>query len=36
MALFSRFVLVDHPQNDIIRGNNCEAFFYAVEDYHFD
>jgi len=30
-----RFVIPDHPQHVIIRGNNREAVFYADDDYRF-
>ncbi|ORU90367.1 MAG: transposase [Cycloclasticus sp. symbiont of Poecilosclerida sp. M] len=35
MARLPRFILVDHPQHVIIRGNNREPIFYAEEDYQF-
>ena len=35
MARLPRFVLVGHPQHIIIRGNNREPVFSAVEDYRF-
>jgi putative transposase len=35
MARLPRFVIPDHPQHVIIRGNNREPIFLADEDYHF-
>ena len=35
MPRLPRFVLVDHPQYVIIRGNNREPIFYADVDYQF-
>ena len=35
MPRLPRFVLVDHPQHVIVRGNNREPIFYADEDYQF-
>ena len=35
MPRLPRFILVDHPQHVIIRGNNREPIFYADIDYKF-
>ncbi|WP_289286568.1 hypothetical protein [Methylophaga sp. UBA3991] len=35
MARLPGFVIPDHPQHVIIRGNNREPIFLADEDYHF-
>lgn len=35
MARLPRFVIPDHPQHVIVRGNNREPIFYADEDYQF-
>jgi putative transposase len=35
MARLPRFVIPDHPQHVIVRGNNREPIFIADDDYHF-
>jgi putative transposase len=35
MARLPRFVIPNHPQHVLVRGNNREPIFYAEEDYQF-